>query len=79
MKPRFGEDVPNGAYFLYSCGGDSSTADPIFDAWDIEYDLSLEGDSMTGRPEADMLYEATSEVLAVGGDYYPPGLYILYQ
>ena len=79
LKPGFGEDVPNGAYFLYPCGGDGSAADPIFDAGDVDYYLPLEGDSMAGRPEANMLYEATSEVFAVGGDYYPPALYVVYQ
>ena len=79
LKPRFGQDVPNGANFLNPRRGDSSAADPIFDAWDVEYDLPLKGDSMARRPEADMLYEAALEVLAVGGDDDPPLLYAFYQ
>ena len=79
LIPGFGEDVPNGAYFLYPCGGDGSAADPVFDAGDVDYDLSLEGDSVAGRPEADMFYEAASEVLAVGSDDYPPALIVAYQ
>jgi len=64
---------------LYPRRGDSSTADPIFDAWDVEYYLPLKGDSMAWRPEAYMLDEAAFEVFAVGGNYDPPVLYVWYQ
>lgn len=79
MKPGFRQYVPDRAYLLYPGGGNSSAADPIFDAWDVEYYLPLEGDSMARRPEADMLDEAAFKVFAVGGDDDPPVLYVGYQ
>jgi hypothetical protein len=70
--PRFRKYSPEGEELLNLEGGDSSAADPVFDAGHVEDDLALHEDALARRPVADVFKEAALDVLAVGSHYNPP-------
>lgn len=70
--PRCWENVPKWKEFLNLEGWYSSTCHPVLDSWNVEYNLSLEIDSMSWAPVANVLNVSTEDIFSVGCDNDPP-------
>ena len=52
--------------------GDGSTADPMLDPRDVEYNLSLHDCALTWRPVSNVFKYSSFDVFAIGSDDDPP-------